>query len=54
MEERPSARCESREIVDSADSSGSPGESGTVRESARASLGERAGYEQVQENVHLQ
>ena len=44
MEAQLSASAESREIVDSADSSGSPGESGPVRESARASSGERAGY----------
>ena len=40
--ERLSASAESRETVDPADSSGSPGESGPVGESSRASSGERA------------
>ena len=40
VEEWPSASAESRETVDSADSSGSHRESGPVRESARASSGE--------------
>ena len=51
VEERLSASAESREIVDSADSSGSPGESGPVRESSRASAGKRLVYSQDQDIV---
>ena len=38
-------------IVDSVDSSGSPGELGPVRESARASVGERVVYSPAQDIV---
>ena len=41
MDVQLSASVESKEIVDLADSSESPGESGPVRESSRASAGKR-------------
>ena len=41
-EERLSVSAELRASVDSADASGSPGESGPARRSSRASSGERA------------
>ena len=42
VEERLSVIARARAIVDSADSSGSPGESGPAKRSPRASSGERA------------
>ena len=44
VEEGLCVSAESRATVDSADSSGSPGEAEPVRRSSRASSGERAGY----------
>ena len=38
-------------LVDPADSSGSPGESGPARRSSRASSGERAGHQQDRDIV---
>ena len=51
VEERLSGSAESRASVDSADASGSPGESGPVRRSSRASSGERARHQQDQDIV---
>ena len=42
---------ELRASVDSADPSGSPGESGTARRSSRVSSGERARHQQEQDIV---